>query len=126
MFLTRGFIFNYEAVRDWEVKLMPALAENLRRRIYGCGAGGALYPVALSISRGWWIGFTVAGHRLLARARKPLLKGRTGCPDHITRLWLWPTYCDDYPSDPKRKMMSAPVGTVLRVGSDQQAEARGK
>ena len=27
---------------------------------------------------------------------------------------------------PKRKIMSAPVGTVLRVGSDQQAEARGK
>ena len=35
MFLTRGFIFNYEAVRDWEAKLMPALAENLRRRREG-------------------------------------------------------------------------------------------
>ena len=32
MFLTRGFIFSYEAVRDWEAKLTPALAENLRRR----------------------------------------------------------------------------------------------
>ena len=29
MFLTRGFIFSYEAVRDWEAKLTPAaLAEN--------------------------------------------------------------------------------------------------
>ena len=35
MFLTRGFIFSYEAVRDWEAKLTPALAENLRRRRRG-------------------------------------------------------------------------------------------
>ena len=27
-FLTRGFIFSCEAVRDWEAKLTPALAEN--------------------------------------------------------------------------------------------------
>jgi hypothetical protein len=32
MFLTRGFIFTYEAVREWEAKLTPALAENLRRK----------------------------------------------------------------------------------------------
>ena len=31
MFLTRGIIFSYEAVRDWEAKLTPALAEDLRR-----------------------------------------------------------------------------------------------
>ena len=31
MFLTRGFIFTYEAVRDWEAKLSPALTEELRR-----------------------------------------------------------------------------------------------
>ncbi len=35
MFLTRGFIFSYEAVRDWEAKLTSALAENLRRRRKG-------------------------------------------------------------------------------------------
>jgi putative transposase len=35
MFLTRGFVFSYEAVRDWEAKLTPALAENLRRRRKG-------------------------------------------------------------------------------------------
>jgi hypothetical protein len=33
--LIRGFVFNYEAVRDWEAKLMPALAEDLRRRRMG-------------------------------------------------------------------------------------------
>ena len=35
MFLTRGFVFSYEAVREWEAKLTPALAENLRRRRKG-------------------------------------------------------------------------------------------
>jgi putative transposase len=32
MFLIRGIVFSHEAVRDWEAKLTPALAENLRRR----------------------------------------------------------------------------------------------
>jgi transposase-like protein len=31
MFLIRGFVFTYEAVRDWEAKLTPALADELRR-----------------------------------------------------------------------------------------------
>jgi len=32
MFLVRGMVFSYEAVREWETKLTPALAEELRRR----------------------------------------------------------------------------------------------
>src|ERR1700737_161761 len=35
MFLDRGFIFSYEAVRDWEAQITPALAENRRRRRKG-------------------------------------------------------------------------------------------
>src|SRR6201989_1058462 len=35
MFLIRGLLFSYEAVRDWEAKLTPALAENLRRKRKG-------------------------------------------------------------------------------------------
>ena len=31
MFLIRGIVFSHEAVRDWEAKLTPALAEGLRR-----------------------------------------------------------------------------------------------
>src|SRR5215471_3586723 len=31
MFLIRGIVFSYEAVRDWEAKRTPALAEDLRR-----------------------------------------------------------------------------------------------
>src|ERR687884_1767884 len=37
MFLTRGIVFSYEAVRDWEAKLAPLLADELRRRRYGRG-----------------------------------------------------------------------------------------
>ena len=32
MFAVRGIVFSYEAVREWEAKLTPALAEELRRR----------------------------------------------------------------------------------------------
>src|ERR687885_532339 len=35
MFLIRGIVFSYEAVRDWGAKLIPALAENLRQRRRG-------------------------------------------------------------------------------------------
>jgi len=35
MFLIRGIVFGYEAARDWEAKLAPALAETLRRRRRG-------------------------------------------------------------------------------------------
>ena len=43
MFLIRGFVFSYEAVRDWEAKLTPALAEDLRRRRKG------------KIGRSWYV-----------------------------------------------------------------------
>src|SRR3984957_3131302 len=35
MFLIRGIVFSHEAVRDWEAKLTPTLAEELRRRRRG-------------------------------------------------------------------------------------------
>jgi hypothetical protein len=35
MFLQRGIIFSYEAVREWEAKLAPALADELRHRRHG-------------------------------------------------------------------------------------------
>jgi putative transposase len=35
MFALRGVVFSHEAVREWEVKLTPALAEELRRRRTG-------------------------------------------------------------------------------------------
>jgi putative transposase len=35
MFLVRGMVFSHEAVRAWEAKLTPALAEELRRRRRG-------------------------------------------------------------------------------------------
>jgi putative transposase len=35
MFLIRGIVFSHEAVRDWEAKLTPGLAEGLRHRRRG-------------------------------------------------------------------------------------------
>jgi putative transposase len=35
MFLTRGFLFAYEAVREWVAKLTPALTEHLSRKCKG-------------------------------------------------------------------------------------------
>ena len=41
MFLHRGIVFSHEAVRDWEAKLTPVLARDLRQRRNGkAGAGG--------------------------------------------------------------------------------------
>src|SRR5919106_113242 len=37
MFLIRGLVFSHEAVREWEAKLAPALADELRRRRHGRG-----------------------------------------------------------------------------------------
>ena len=53
MFLIRGIVFSYEAVRDWEAKLTPALAEELRRSRKG------------KIGRSWYVDETyvrVHGH----------------------------------------------------------------
>jgi putative transposase len=35
IFLIRGLVFTHEAVRDWEAKLAPLLAEGLRKRRAG-------------------------------------------------------------------------------------------
>jgi putative transposase len=40
MFLLRGIVFSHEAVRDWEAKLAPALADELHRRRRGKGGAG--------------------------------------------------------------------------------------
>src|SRR5215218_4886053 len=41
MFLIRGFVFSHEAVRDWEAKLAPMLADELRQRRRGRGGAGS-------------------------------------------------------------------------------------
>jgi transposase-like protein len=60
MFALRGMVFSHEAVRDWEAKLTPALAEGLRRRRRG------------KVGRSWYVDETyikVGGRwRCLCRA----------------------------------------------------------
>src|SRR3954466_3156522 len=54
MFLVRGLVFSHEAVREWEAKLAPALAEELRRRRRG-KAGRSWYVDATYIKvQGRW------------------------------------------------------------------------
>jgi putative transposase len=35
MFLARGFTFTHEAIRDWETRFAPLIAEQLRNKRYG-------------------------------------------------------------------------------------------
>jgi putative transposase len=44
MFLISGIVFSHEAVRDWEAKLTPALAEKLRQRRRGNAVLSRLTP----------------------------------------------------------------------------------
>jgi hypothetical protein len=129
MFVTRGFIFAYEAVRDdWEAKLMPALAENLRRRRKG-RVGPSLVrwwdvypgvgPVALSIR--WRYLYRAVGglaSPLLVTACLPAQGSAAegAGRDALTTLpacGLWPTYCDGYPSDDRDAVHSQYRRTML-------------
>jgi putative transposase len=39
MFLIRGIVFSHEAVREWEAKLAPVMADALRQRRHGKSGG---------------------------------------------------------------------------------------
>jgi transposase-like protein len=54
MFLIRGIVFSHEAVRDWEAKLTPALAEGLRRRRRGkVGKNWYVDETYIKVHRQW-------------------------------------------------------------------------
>jgi putative transposase len=54
MFLTRGFVFSYEAVRDWEAKLTPALADKLRQQRKGAVGRSRYVDETYIRVRGQW------------------------------------------------------------------------
>src|SRR6202022_145735 len=100
MFLDRGFIFSYEAVRDWEAQITPALAENRRRRRKG-KVGPSWYVDETYIRvRGHWrylyraidrdgalVDVMLSEHRALAAAKTFFrsAKAVTGVtPDRVT------------------------------------------
>ena len=43
MFLLRGLVFSHEAVREWEAKLAPVLADEIRQRRHGRGGARGRY-----------------------------------------------------------------------------------
>src|SRR5580692_6818690 len=66
MFLIRGIVFSHEAVRDWEAKLTPALAESLRRRRRG--KAGRSYYVDDDVHQGpWALALPLSCHRSAGR-----------------------------------------------------------
>src|ERR1700719_283459 len=55
MFLIRGIVFSYQAVRDWEAKLTPALAETLRHRRRGkIGRSWYVDETYVKVQGRWW------------------------------------------------------------------------
>ncbi len=52
MFAVRGIVFSYEAVREWEAKLSPALAEALRQRRRGKVGRSCMWTRRISRCRG--------------------------------------------------------------------------
>src|SRR3984885_4435773 len=54
MFLIRGIVFSHEAVRDWEAKHTPALAESLRQRRRGKAGRSWYVDETYSKVRGQW------------------------------------------------------------------------
>ena len=100
MFLVRGIVFSHEAVREWEAKLMPVLAEDLRRRRRG-HIGRSWYVDETYIKvRGEWrylyravdrdgalVDVMLSEHRDLAAARPFFRPARTAtgvAPDRVT------------------------------------------
>jgi transposase-like protein len=69
MFLLRGIVFSYEAVRDWETKLAPVLTDALRQRRHGRRAPHA--------TTGTWTrptsGSAAAGATCTARSTGPVI-----------------------------------------------------
>jgi putative transposase len=74
-FAGRGMGFSSEAVREWEAKLTPALAEELRRVRRGKGGRSWYVP-----QRRWPLVLRVSRDRPLRRARGRVVQRHEGSP----------------------------------------------
>ena len=75
MFLIRGLVFTHEAVRDWEAKLAPRLAEGLRKR--RAGKAGRCWHVDESVPRTHWQRWQCgAAHEMRGGPSEPAVRGR--------------------------------------------------
>jgi putative transposase len=61
MFLERGFVFTYEAVRDWEARFAPRLSDQLRAKRRG-QAGPSWYVDAHLRESPWEVVLSVSGY----------------------------------------------------------------
>src|SRR3954453_24027961 len=68
MFAVRGIVFSHEAGREWEAKLPPALAEDLRRRQRG------------QVGRSWYVDETSYEGRCVKRVSIPCLSSSSYSP----------------------------------------------
>jgi len=99
MFLARGLVFSHEAVRDWEARFAPLLAERLRAKRRGQAGGrwpvdetyskvnGALSGQLSSLAGGG----VCATRRMQEQASAPTDK-RQRCPPEISGHAVW-RYC---------------------------------
>jgi putative transposase len=79
MLLIRGIVFSHEAVRDWEVKLTPALAEGLRRRRRGKGAkSGYVDETYIKVDGHWRCLILPAGAAAWPMGCRTVCAGRCG------------------------------------------------
>jgi hypothetical protein len=114
MFALRGMVFSHEAVREWEAKLTPALAEELRRRRRG------------KAGRSWYVDETLYLTAASGRSRGM----RPGQPERDVR----PRVCDvdgalglaTAPSPGSDGIEGRPLGTSLhrQGGSAHEGASR--
>ncbi len=95
MFLIRGIVFSYEAVREWEAKLAPILADELRQRRWGKGGAPSrqwhVDETYLKVGGRWaylyraidcdgnLVDTMLSEHRDMAAAQAFFGQGRHGC-----------------------------------------------
>ena len=111
MFLIRGIVFSHEAVRDWETKLAPVLAKNLRRRRHG-KVGRSWYVDETYIKVHGAVALSLPSHRPLGRAGRRDVQRASRHGPVVTRSGF-------HPGDHFRRTQRTPSTGVTTDGARQ-------